>query len=145
MVPQTSRRRSFHRSWPHSGTSWFRASFPNRRCPRRGWGVKQTQEKRIKTSIKWPTTRTSLKNLFKTENYRTSQPKNHQSTAHPRFWNHHFSKKKAPRHGRSTDMWRGIMAAVGLIVALLLDLQKRRFRWRWKKPRSKMKTLKWRT
>lgn len=34
-------------------------------------------------------------------------------------------KSQAPRHGRATDMWRGIMAATGLIVALVLDLQKR--------------------
>ena len=34
-------------------------------------------------------------------------------------------KSQAPRHGRATDMWRGIMAFCGLVVALLLDLRGR--------------------
>lgn len=34
-------------------------------------------------------------------------------------------RSRAPRHGRATDMWRGAMAVGGLIVALVLDLQKR--------------------
>ena len=34
-------------------------------------------------------------------------------------------RSRAPRHGRATDMWRGAMAVFGLIVALVLDLQKR--------------------